>query len=165
LEKPPDKGGTQRPNRQPAGDNKPAGFPAVWVRSEMSSMSTSPQVETVSTGADKAKLAAAAVLVIGSVVVFYLLNQQAMWLRVIALLLGLGAAVAAYFSSESGRQLIAFGRESARETRKVVWPTRKEAGQMTAYVFAFVVAMALFLWITDKTLELVLYDWILGWKR
>ena len=81
------------------------------------------------------------------------------------MLVGLGAAVAAYFSSESGRQLIAFGRESARETRKVVWPTRKEAGQMTAYVFAFVVAMALFLWITDKTLELVLYDWILGWKR
>jgi preprotein translocase subunit SecE len=25
--------------------------------------------------------------------------------------------------------------------------------------------MALFLWITDKTLEWVLYDLILGWKR
>jgi preprotein translocase subunit SecE len=47
----------------------------------------------------------------------------------------------------------------------VVWPTRKEATQMTLYVFAFVVLMALFLWLTDKTLEWVLYDLILGWKK
>ena len=128
-------------------------------------MSTSPQVETVSTGADKAKLAGAAALLLGSVVVFYLLSQQSLWLRVIALLVGVVAAVAVYFSSESGRQLIAYGRESVREVKKVVWPTRKEAGQMTGYVFAFVVLMALFLWATDKTLEWVLYDLILGWKR
>ena len=75
------------------------------------------------------------------------------------------AAAAVYFSSESGKQLIAFGRESVREVKKVVWPTRKEAGQMTLYVFAFVVVMALFLWLTDKTLEWVIYDLILGWKR
>ena len=49
-------------------------------------------------------------------------------------------------------QLIAFGRDSW-ETRKVVWPTRKETMQMTGYVFAFVFVMALFLWLTDKTLE------------
>ena len=48
---------------------------------------------------------------------------------------------------------------------KVVWPTRKEAMQMTGYVFAFVFVMALFLWLTDKTLEWVLYDLILGWRR
>jgi preprotein translocase subunit SecE len=41
--------------------------------------------------------------------------------------------------------------ESVRETKKVVWPSRKEAMQMTGYVFAFVVVMALFLWLTDKT--------------
>ena len=37
--------------------------------------------------------------------------------------------------------------------------------QTTAAVFAFVVAMAIFLWISDKTLEWVLYDLILGWKK
>ena len=52
-----------------------------------------------------------------------------------------------------------------REVKKVVWPTRKEAGQMTGYVFVFVVLMALFLWLTDKTLEWALYDLILGWTR
>jgi len=88
-----------------------------------------------------------------------------MWLRVVSLLALLALAVVVFFVSEPGRQLIAFGRDATREVRKVVWPTRKEAMQMTGYVFGFVVVMALFLWLTDKTLEWVLYDLILGWKR
>jgi len=128
-------------------------------------MSAPASVETVSTAADKAKLTAAGVLVVGAVAAFYLLGQKDMWLRVVALLGLLVAAVAMFFVSESGKQLIAFGRDSVREVRKVVWPTRKEAIHMTGYVFAFVVVMALFLWLTDKTLEWVLYDLILGWKR
>ena len=128
-------------------------------------MSTQPQVQTVTTGADKAKLVTAAALLLGSLVAFYLLGQKDMWLRVVVLLLGVAAAVAVFFTSENGRQLIAYGRESGREVKKVVWPTRKEATQMTGYVFAFVVVMALFLWVTDKTLEWALYDLILGWKH
>lgn len=125
---------------------------------------TQPQVETVSTGADKAKLALAGALVIGAVAAFYLLNQQNIWVRVAALVVALIAAAAVFFTSEPGKQLIGFSRESVREVKKVVWPTRKEAMQMTGYVFAFVVVMALFLWLTDKTLEWVLYDLILGWR-
>ncbi len=128
-------------------------------------MSTHTQVETVSSGADKAKLAVAALLVVGGVVAFYVLGKQDLWLRVVALLVLIAAGVATYFTSESGKALIAYGRDSAREVRKVVWPTRKEAMQMTGYVFAFVVVMALFLWLTDKTLEWALYDLILGWRR
>ncbi len=123
-----------------------------------------PQIETVSTGADKAKLAVAGILVVAAVTAFYLLGKQDMWLRVAALLVLLLMAVVTFFVSEPGKQLIAFGRDAVRETRKVVWPTRKEAGQMTLYVFAFVVVMALFLWLTDKTLEWVFYDLILGWR-
>jgi preprotein translocase subunit SecE len=126
---------------------------------------SNPQIETVSTGADKAKLAAAGVLVIAAVAVFYVLSKQDMWMRVGALLVLLAGAVATFFVSEPGKQLIAFGRDSVREVKKVVWPSRKEAGQMTLYVFAFVVVMALFLFLTDKTLEWVLYDLILGWKH
>ena len=128
-------------------------------------MATNTQVETVSTGADKAKLAAAAVLLVGGVVAYYLLGKQDLWMRVLALLVLVAAAVATFFTSETGKQLIAFGRDAVKETKKVVWPARKEAMQMTGYVFAFVVVMALFLWLTDKTLEWVLYDLILGWKR
>jgi preprotein translocase subunit SecE len=117
-------------------------------------------VETVSTGADKAKLALAALLLVGAVAAFYLLGQKDMWQRVLALLLLLAASVGVFFVSEPGKQLLAFGRE----TKKVVWPTRKEAVQMTLYVFAFVFAMGVFLWLTDKTLEWVMYDLILGWR-
>ena len=124
-------------------------------------MSTQPQVETVSTGADKAKLAGAAALLVGAVVVYYALGAQDLWLRVGALLITLVLAVVLFFTSESGKQLIAFGRDSVKEARKVVWPTRNEALQMTGYVFAFVFVMALFLWLTDKTLEWLLYDLIL----
>ena len=128
-------------------------------------MATNSQIETVSTGADKAKLAAAALLLLGGIVVFYVLSRSDMWLRVLALIVLLAAAVGVCFTSESGKQLIGFSKESVKEVRKVVWPTRKEALQNTAMVFAFVFLMALFLWITDKTLEWVLYDLILGWKR
>jgi preprotein translocase subunit SecE len=128
-------------------------------------MATQTEVETVSTSADKAKLAAAGLLVVGAIVVFYYLGKQDLWVRVLALLGLLAAAVGLFFTSESGKQLVAFGRDSVREVKKVVWPTRKEAGQMTGYVFAFVLIMALFLWLTDKTIEWVLYDLILGWRR
>ena len=128
-------------------------------------MATNTQVETVSTGADKAKLAAAGVLVVGGVAAFYLLGKQDLWMRVAALLVLLAAAVATFFTAEAGKQLIAFGRDSVREVKKVVWPTRKESIQMTGYVFAFVFVMALFLFLTDKTLEWVIFDLTLGWRR
>ena len=127
-------------------------------------MATS-QVETVSTSADKAKLAAALALVIGALVAFYLLAKQGQVAQWGALMLGLALAVVMFMVSEPGKQFVAFGRDAWKEVRKVVWPTRKEAIQMTAYVFGFVAIMALFLWLTDKTLEWLFYDAILGWKK
>ena len=126
-------------------------------------MATS-QVETVSTGADKVKLFGALVLVIAAIAGFYLLSKQGPVAQWGILVVGLIAAAATFFVSEQGKQLFAFGKDSWKEVKKVVWPTRKETLQMTAYVFAFVVVMALFLWLTDKTLGWVLYDLILGWR-
>ena len=91
----------------------------------------SSQVETVSTNADKAKLGLAIVLVLGSLAGFYLLGKQGQAIQWGALIVGLVAAVAIFISSEMGQQLVAFGRDSVREVKKVVWPTRKEATQMT----------------------------------
>ncbi|MFC3684780.1 preprotein translocase subunit SecE [Hydrogenophaga luteola] len=127
-------------------------------------MATS-EVQTVNTGADKAKLAVAVALLLGAFVAFYLLSGQGSLAQWGALIVGVLAAVAVFGVSESGKQLVAFGRDSWRETKKVVWPARKEAIQMTAYVFAFVVVMALFLWLADKTLEWLFYDLILGWRK
>ena len=123
------------------------------------------QVETVSTGADKAKLAASVGLTIAALAAFYLLSSRGALVQWGVLLLGLAAAVVVFFTSESGKALVAFGRDSWREVKKVVWPARKEAIQMTAYVFVFVLVMAIFLWLTDKTLEWLFYDLILGWRK
>lgn len=127
-------------------------------------MATS-QVETVNSGADKLKLVLAVALAIGAVVGFYLLAKQGPVAQWGALLVGLGAGVVVFVTSELGKEFVGFCRDAWREVKKVVWPARKEAIQMTAYVFAFVVVMALFLWLTDKTLEWVFYDLILGWRK
>ena len=123
------------------------------------------QVETVSSGADKAKLAAVAALVVASIAGFYLLSKQGPVVQWAALIVGLLVAAGVFLISEPGKRFIGFARDAWREVKKVVWPTRKETMQMTLYVFAFVVVMALFLWFTDKTLEWVLYDLILGWRK
>jgi preprotein translocase subunit SecE len=125
----------------------------------------STQIETVNTSADKAKLAAAAAMVIASLVAYYALSKQGPLFQWLGLLAGLAVAVLVFLTSETGKALVAFGRDSVKEVKKVVWPARKEAIQMTAYVFGFVFLMALFLWLTDKTLEYVFYDLILGWKK
>lgn len=123
-----------------------------------------PQVQTVNTSADKAKLVASVALVIAALVVYYALSKQGPVAQWLGLLVCLALAVVVFLLSESGKALLAFAQDAVREVKKVVWPARKEAIQMTAYVFVFVLVMAIFLWLTDKTLEWLLYDLILGWK-
>jgi preprotein translocase subunit SecE len=127
-------------------------------------MATS-EVQTVGSTADKLKLGLAIALAVASLVAFYMLSKQGALAQWGALLAGLVASVVVFLLSETGKQFVAFGQDAVREVKKVVWPERKEAMQITAYVFVFVVLMALFLWLTDKTLEWVFYDLILGWKK
>ncbi len=122
-------------------------------------------VQTVSPIADKSKVYGALLLALASVAGFYFLGKQGALVQWAVLIIGLVAAVVVYLLSETGKELIALFRDSWRELKKVVWPSRKEAIQLTLYVFGFVVLMALLLWITDKTLEWVLYDLILGWRK
>jgi preprotein translocase subunit SecE len=123
------------------------------------------QIETVGTGADKAKLVGAVVLALAGIVAFYALGRQGALVQWGVLIIGLAAGVGIFAGSEAGRRLWAFGRDSWREVKKVVWPDRKESIQMTAYVFGFVIIMALFLWLTDKTVEWLFYDLLLGWRK
>ena len=123
-------------------------------------------VQTVSTSNDKFKVALAVVAAIAGVVGFFYLkglNKPAL-MSTGALVAGLLIAVLILWMSATGREFLSFAKESVRETKKVVWPTRKEATQITGIVFAFVVVMAMFLWGTDKILQFLLYDVILGWK-
>ena len=125
----------------------------------------SANIETVSTTGDKLKIGLALFAVLAGLVGFYLLAQQPLVLRIAAVLTGLIVAIVIALTSEPGKRFFAFARESVAETKKVVWPSRKETLQTTGVVFAFVLLMAIFLWATDKTLEFTLYDLILGWRK
>ncbi len=132
-------------------------------RTESIKSMSNQSVQTVSTSGDKFKVVLAIALVIAGVVGFFVLkgNNQKTLISALPLVGGLLLAILVAWTSTSGREFLTFAKEAVRETKKVVWPTRKEATQITLIVFAFVVVMAIFLWGTDKTLEWVLYDLIL----
>ena len=123
-----------------------------------------PSVETVNTSGDKLMLIAAVVLVVAGVVGFYVLDSQQWYVRGVVLALGLVGGAAVALLSMTGKTFIGFAKESYREVRKVVWPSRKEASQTTLVVFGFVLVMAIYLWGSDKTIEYVIFSLILGWR-
>jgi preprotein translocase subunit SecE len=102
--------------------------------------------------ADRIKIAVAVLLAVAGIAGFYFLAERAMIIRVAAVLLGFAAAAGVFATSQPGKEFHEFSQESIAETKKVVWPTRKETLQTTGVVFAFVVIMALFLWIVDASL-------------
>ena len=115
--------------------------------------------------ADKIKVAIAVLLLIAGIAGFYFLSESPMVLRVASVLAGIAAGSVVGWTTEPGKQFFVFAQEAVVETKKVVWPTRKESLQTTGAVFAFVVAMAVFLWLIDKSLEYLMYDLLLGWKK
>ena len=96
----------------------------------------------------------ALLLLIAGIAGFYYLRDSAMVLRVISVLAGIVLAVVVVWFTPQGKQFYAFSRESSEETRRVVWPSRKETMQTTGVVFAFVLVMAIFLWMVDAGLLL-----------
>ncbi|KGC07798.1 preprotein translocase subunit SecE [Burkholderia sp. PvR073] len=109
-------------------------------------------------------LALGVLLVLAGFVGFFWLANQQWYVRGAALAVGIIAGVAVGLMSAPGKGLIAFAKDSYKEVRKVVWPTRKEATQTTLVVFGFVLVMAIFLWLSDKSIEWVIFSAILGWK-
>ena len=106
---------------------------------------------------DKIKVALAALLVIAGLAGFYYFADMPAIVRLGSVLAGLAAAAFVFWMTAPGKQFYVYAQESVAETKKVVWPTRKETLQTTAYVFVFVLVMALFLWAVDSTLL-----WIVG---
>ncbi len=121
-------------------------------------------VETVHSKADIALVSLAVLAVLSGVLGFSLLSDQPLLTRIGILIGGIAVGLVIAWFSQPGRRFLAFARESYEETRRVVWPSRKETVNTTGIVFAFVVIMAIFLFVVDKSLEWVLYDLLLNWK-
>jgi len=103
-------------------------------------------------------------LLAGGIAGFYYFSAWPGLLRAALVVVGVLGAAGVILLTEPGKSFIAFVRASLAEVRKVVWPSRKETTQATLVVFAFVVTLAIFMWLVDKTLEWVLYGLLLGWK-
>ena len=125
---------------------------------------TTQNVETVSSKTDIAIVTVAVLAAAAGVLGFTFLSEQPMLARLGALIAGLVAAVAIAWFSEPGKRFLAYARESYQETKRVVWPSRKETVSTTGIVFGFVLLMAIFLFIVDKGLEWFLYDLLLRWR-
>src|SRR3970282_226297 len=94
---------------------------------------------------DKVKMVVAILLVAAGIAAFYYFSGSPAIVRLASVLAGLGAGAAVMWTTEPGKRFYVYSHESVAETKKVVWPARKEALQTTAIVFAFVVIIALFL--------------------
>jgi len=101
---------------------------------------------------DKIKVTLAIVLAVAGVAASVYLSSSPALVRLGVIVLGFVVAVAVLFTSDTGKRSYAYCQDSITETKKVVWPERKEALQMTGVVAAFVIVMAIFLWIVDALL-------------
>ena len=102
-----------------------------------------------SSGADKAKLAIAILLVVGGIFAYYWFETQAIWLRAAYALIGTVAAVALAWQTQIGRATLSFILSSRNEVRKMVWPTRQETVQTTLFVLLTVLVVGVFMWLLD----------------
>ena len=101
---------------------------------------------------DKIKIVIAVLLVVAGVAGFYYFGESPAIVRVGSVLAGFVAGFVVFWTSAPGKVFYVYAQESVAETKKVVWPTRKETLQTTGIVFVFVLAMALFLWAVDASL-------------
>ena len=101
---------------------------------------------------DKVKLAIAIVIVIAGVAGYYVLANQAAWLRWLSVIASLVLAGVVVAFSRYGSEFRRFLELARIELRKVVWPTRQETLQTTLVVFGFVIIAGIFFWLLDLAL-------------
>ena len=77
------------------------------------------------------------------------------WLSILVVAAFVGA------TTQKGRWVVQFFRDSRMELRKVVWPTREETTQTTLVVAVMVVILSLVLWGMDSIL-VQLIGWLTG---
>jgi preprotein translocase subunit SecE len=104
------------------------------------------------TGADRAKLIIAIVLILAGIAGYYALEGQPAWLRWLSVVGGLAVGAATFAWSKHGADLWQFALDSRVELRKIVWPNRNETGMTTLVVFGFVIVAGLFFWVLDLVL-------------
>ena len=108
---------------------------------------------------DIVKYALAVLLVGAGVFAFYWWpDSQLRWLAVLG---GLAAGLVVFLTTTKGGHTREYLAESRFELRKVVWPTRQEAGRATVMIMIAVVVISLLLAAFDLVIQSGV-KWLLG---
>jgi len=120
----------------------------VWMNTQQ------PAVEPKATASlDTLLLLLSVAAVVGGIVAFYALaGQLNVTLRVVLVLVGLGAAAALAYQTAAGKNMWGYIRGSQVELRKTTWPSRQESMQATLMIAAVVVLFAIIVWALDYVL-------------
>ncbi|WP_298610312.1 preprotein translocase subunit SecE [uncultured Thiothrix sp.] len=115
------------------------------------------KAEQQTSSLDTVKLILAFVLLLVGIGGFYYFatwkgEAVSVLVRVLGLLAFVAVAVGIAATTEKGRGLITFLKDSRMEVRKMVWPTRAETMQTTLMVMVIVLLLSLFLWLVDMLL-------------
>ena len=118
------------------------------------------QAKAASAG-DIVKYALALALVVAGLFAFYWFGEWPTAVRVLAVVGGLIAGTVVFLTSFKGAQTREFLSESRFELRKVVWPTRQEAGRATVMIIIAVIVISLILAGFDVVIQAAV-KWLLG---
>lgn len=99
---------------------------------------------------DKIKWAVIVAVVAASIVANNLYSHYSVTLRLIAFVVLALVLVAFALTTQKGKSIWGFMKDSRNELRKVVWPTRQETTQTTLIIAVVVVILALVLWGVDS---------------
>ncbi len=110
---------------------------------------------------DKIKLIAA-ILIVGASIFFYYQFSDLMQLaRVGVVLVGIVMATALALTTSTGQTAWTFIKGANVERQKVVWPTRREAMQVTLMVIVLTIFLGLLMWAFDSLSFYAIYDLVL----
>lgn len=109
----------------------------------------SKEIESQNSSLDTAKMVLAVVVLVGSIVGYYVLSDLHPVARVLEVVAGVAVSLFILYQTSVGKSWFQYLSLAKREVRQVVWPTRPETVQMTLIVFVVVILMGIFLWLVD----------------
>ena len=112
----------------------------------------SEKTETVSSATEVLKWILVVLFVATAVVGNYYFGDEPLLYRVVGVIAVSALAVFAFVKTIQGQAFTGLLRESRVEVKKVVWPTKQETLQTTAFVVVIVLIMSVALWGFDTLL-------------
>ena len=112
-------------------------------------MSKEANSQNISSSLDTAKMLLAIVVLVGSLLGYYIFQEIHAVIRVLGVVAGVAVAIFIMYQTTVGKSWFHYLSQAKREVKLVVWPTRPETVQMTLIVFVVVILMGIFLWLID----------------